>query len=431
MSFIAFATRAKGPMAFLRRIGTIYKRYGLTTQKMEQSLDAFAQVLKQFDCGATFPITAVALQRNPAVISKHLGGKIEFAVHGYTHIDYAEVAPDLLQEHLRRAGRIFAAAGVPMSGFRSPYLRRGENLYKAFEPAGFSYVSNQPIWWDVLEEADFDGHGQVGYQRALAFYEPWRASERLSLPHLSNGLVEIPVSLPDDEILLDRMSGEGSDLVEKVWRRILDRAYQSGELFVLQLHPERIAPASEGLIAVLEHVRSFVPSVWMARLDEVAKWWRARLAASVRLANVKDGVQITVTGPEELTLLARGVESDVPVVPWKGAYRRILATSFTVRSALRPFVGLSPEIPPELADFLKIQGYIVEFSREHHRYACYFHRAEDLLAHPRALLAHIEDAGCPLVKVGRWPNGAACAFSITGDIDALTLWDYGLRVLGK
>ncbi len=431
MSFIAFAAKAKGPMAFLRRILTINKRYGLTTHKMARSLDLFAQVLKRFDCGATFPITAVALQRNPDVISKYLNGKIEFAVHGYTHIDYSEVAPEALRGHLQRAGSIFAAADVPVSGFRSPYLRRGKDLYKAFETAGFAYASNQPVWWDVLEEADFDDAGQVGYQRALAFYEPWYACERLSLPQLSDGFVEIPVSLPDDEILLDRMNGEGSDLVEKVWRRILSQVHQREELFVLQLHPERIALAAEGLTAVLTEARSFVPVVWMARLDEVAEWWRARLAASIKLADVEGGVQITVTGPAGLTILARGVASDITTVPWKEEYQRIPATSFTVRSALRPFVGLSPEVPREMADFLGEQGYIVEFSREHRRYSYYFHRAEDFLAHPRAILAQIEGAGGPLVKLGRWPNGAACALSITGDIDALTLWDYGLRVLGK
>lgn len=365
------------------------------------------------------------------VISKYLNGKIEFAVHGYTHIDYSRLAPEVLQEHLQRAGSIFAAAGVPVSGFRSPYLRRGKDLYKAFETAGFSYASNQPIWWDVLEEADFDGREEVGYRRALAFYEPWHASEYLSLPQLSDDFVEIPVSLPDDEILLDRMNGEGSDLVGKVWRRILSQVYQKEELFVLQLHPERIAPASEGLLAVLTEARSLAPAVWVARLDEVAEWWRARFAASIKLADVENGVQITVTGPAGLTILARGVECDVPAVPWKNAYKQLSATTLTVRSALRPFVGLSPEAPRELGDFLRAQGYIVELSREHHRYSCYFHRAGDSLAHPRAILAQIEEAGGPLVKLGRWPNGAACALSITGDIDALTLWDYGLRVLGK
>ncbi len=409
MGFIAFATKAKGPAAFLRRILTIHERYGLTPLKMDRSLDAFSRVLQQFDCGATFPITAVALQRHPDVISKYLNGKIEFAVHGYTHIDYSKLTPEVLQDHLQRAGNIFAVASVPVAGFRSPYLRRGKDLYKAFETAGFSYASNQPILWDVLEEADFDDDGRTGYQRALAFYEPWSADKHLSLPQLSDGFVEIPVSLPDDEILLDRMNGEGSDLVERVWNRILSQVHQREELFVLQLHPERIALAAEGLAAVLMKASSLRPAVWLARLDEVAEWWRMRFAASVKTTDVENGVRLDVAGPAGLTILARGVESDPPAVPWKDGYERISATSFTVHSAVRPFIGLSPEIPRALADFLKEQGYLVEFSREPHRYAYYFHQAGDFLTHPRAILAQIEDTGCPLLKLGRWPDGAACA----------------------
>ncbi|MDI9546097.1 MAG: hypothetical protein QM346_00715, partial [Chloroflexota bacterium] len=49
----------------------------------------------------------------------------------------------------------------------------------------------------------------------------------------------------------------------------------------------------------------------------------------------------------------------------------------------------------------------------------------------RPLLAEIEDGDRPLVRLGRWPRGARSALVVTGDIDALTLWDYGLRALGS
>ena len=47
------------------------------------------------------------------------------------------------------------------------------------------------------------------------------------------------------------------------------------------------------------------------------------------------------------------------------------------------------------------------------------------------LLAQIEGGDFPLVRLGRWPNGARSALCVTGDIDALTIWDYGLRFLGR
>ena len=48
----------------------------------------------------------------------------------------------------------------------------------------------------------------------------------------------------------------------------------------------------------------------------------------------------------------------------------------------------------------------------------------------RSLLAQIEMGDWLLLRLGRWPDGAYSALCITGDIDALTMWDYGLRLLG-
>jgi hypothetical protein len=105
--------------------------------------------------------------------------------------------------------------------------------------------------------------------------------------------------------------------------------------------------------------------------------------------------------------------------------------AFSLRAPCRPFVGLSPATSPRLTDFLWQQGYIVEVSMESGRYACYFDQVEFVAGQERRLLAQIEEVGRSLVRLGRWPNGARSALAITGDIDALTLWDYGLRLLGR
>jgi len=432
MSFVAFATRAKGPVALFRRISKISRRYGLTSQKMDQSLGLFAQVLDHFDCCATFPVTAVALRRNKRVISKYLDGEIEFAVHGYTHIDYSELAFETSQEHLRKAFAVFADAGVPVAGFRSPYLRRGENLSKALESAGFVYASNQPILWDVLDESDFEAAGQANYRRALVFYAPWSASDYLSLPRLHAGFVEIPVSLPDDEILLDRLNGEGKEFVEKAWRRILSQVYKRGELFVLQLHPERIALAVKALTAVLTEAHALTPPVWMASLQDIAAWWKARTEAVVYVREEdQNRLRIEVSGPAGTTVLVRGIEPDAQVCPWLNGYQRVLETGFIFQASRRPFIGISPEASPQLGDFLRQQGYIVEVSPDKELYSYYFEQESFLIEDERSLLFQIEEFDAPLVKLSRWPDGARSALSITGDIDGLTIWDYLLRFLGR
>jgi peptidoglycan/xylan/chitin deacetylase (PgdA/CDA1 family) len=431
-SSIAFAARAKGPFALLKRARSITHRYGLTPAKMDRALYLFTQTLRRFGCGASFPITAVALKRNSDTIAKYLDQNIEFAVHGYTHIDYSQLAPEEQLAYLRRARQTFADRGITAVGFRSPYLRRGTHLQAAIKAAGFSYTSSQPIMWDVLDADDFAPATYAGYKRAINFYDPWLASERPSLPKLHKQVVEIPVSLPDDEILLDRLGGATNGLVEKAWRRILSQIHQWGELFTIQLHPERIVGCADGLSAVLSEARTLTPSVWLARLDEIATWWRARVGATVEITDVGDGrFHLVVVGPSGTTVLARAVEVDAPTVPWADGYRQVEATRLTIHAPLRPFIGLSPVTSLKLANFLRQQGYIVEISEATHRYSYYFDQAEFVAEHERPLMAQIEGTSHPLVRLGRWPLGARSALVITGDIDALTLQDYVLRFLGN
>jgi peptidoglycan/xylan/chitin deacetylase (PgdA/CDA1 family) len=431
-SSIAYAAKAKGALALLRRVGSINSRYGITPAKMDQALQLFVQALKRFDCGATFPLTAVVLKRNSSAITKYLDQNIEFAVHGCTHVDYSQLSPTEGLAHLRRAREIFADLGVTAVGFRSPYLRGGVHLDVAVEAMGFSYVSNQPILWDVLDADAFSPSTYANYERAITFYDPWDAGKRLSLPRLRNQIVEIPVSLPDDEMLVDRLGGGLDGLIGRTWQAILSHTYQRGELFTVQLHPERIIGCVDDLSAVLAEARTFTPPVWFARLDEIATWWRARAGATVEVADAGVGrFRLMVAGPRGTTVLARAAEVDAPTEPWADGYRRVKAATCTVSASLRPFIGLSPVTSPKLADFLRQQGYIVEISEQGHRYSMYFDQANFVPEQERSLVAQIEGAAGPLVRLCRWPDGARSALAVTGDIDALTLWDYGLRILGR
>jgi peptidoglycan/xylan/chitin deacetylase (PgdA/CDA1 family) len=431
MNPITIAAGAKTPLALFQRAGSITRRYGFTAAQMDQALRRFSDVLRRFDCGATFPITAVTLKRHGAIISKYLSHNIEFAVHGFTHVNYAQLAPEAQRTHLQRAREIFVTAGIAPIGFRSPYLSREVSLNAAIEAAGFSYVSNQPIIWNALDTDALSPSTYASYERAIAFYDPWRAGERLSLPQLRGQLVEIPVSLPDDEILIDRLGAENG-WVEETWLRILSQTHQRGELFTLQLHPERIALCANGLSAVLAKARAFTPAVWCARLDEIAAWWKARANASVDVTDAGLGTyQCVVTGPRGTTVQARAVEIDEPSLPWADGYRQVAAMRFTLHAACRPFIGVSSSTSPKLAEWLRQQGYIVEINEERQCYLRYFDQPEFTADQERQILAQIEETDVPLVRLGRWPNGSRSALCITGDIDALTLWDFGLRLLGR
>ncbi|HDD24503.1 MAG TPA: DUF2334 domain-containing protein [Chloroflexi bacterium] len=452
---IRFAAKAKGPTAALSRIGAIGRRYGWTPARMHRALARFADVLRRFDGRATFPITAVAVARHPDGIARYQNQeqdqeqRIEFAVHGYTHVDYSLFTEDEQIAHLRRARQILAQVGIEPTGFRSPYLQWNSDLYTALEATGFSYVSNQPIAWDVVSVPSFSHSRAIqdAYRLAMAFYDPWFADERLSLPRLVGGLVEIPVSLPDDEILIDRLHG-GPDLLREVWGYILSHTYRRGELFTLQLHPERIALCADGLVSILSQAHSLSPPVWMARLDEIATWWRARAetVVTVEPLDVDDegykGAadddrtwRIIVKGaPPGLTLsISREGTGSRSLDRAAGVVEKVKGGEATleIHSPRRPCVGLSPDIASRMVPLLQEIGYVAEISPESDGYACYLHPDTIHDDSERALLAQIEETGWPLVRLDRWPAGSGSAIAVTGDIDALTWWDYVARLIGR
>lgn len=439
---IAAASRAKGSLAFLKRANMISQRYGITPAKMNHALDLFSEILRRFNCGGSFPLTAIALQRNRESITRYLDRNIEFAVHGYTHIDYSQLTPESLITHLQAAQEIFARAGIAAIGFRAPYLRGSKPLYKAIGEAGFLYTSNQPILWTILDENDFSPSAHAGYRRAVEFYQPWDADQRLSLPRrLDSNLVEIPVSLPDDEILLDRLEGGAKRLIEKAWSRILSKTYEFGELFTIQLHPERIVSCFDGLSFVLTQAKTLEPRVWLARMDEIAEWWQARASTRVEVKMIEEGSwQLDISAPPAITILVRGVEVTAEIHPWADRYQHVLlgceegpeTKTFIVRvRGYRPFVGVAPNCPPTLVSFLLEQGYIVQSDKEDRDYSIYLDRSSFNPEDERSLLVQLEQTSKPLVRLGLWPNGARSAVCVTGDIDAMTLWDYGLRFFGK
>ena len=431
MQSVLFGVHSKGLPKYLKRGQAIVKSYGMTPAKMAQALDQFSQILGEFECEATFPITAIAAKRNSKMMTEHIARGIEFAIHGYRHIDHAQLALEEQLVHLRRAQDVFASAGIPVAGFRAPYLRFNQASDGAARVAGLEYVSNQPILWDALQDVLLSPAAQAVYERAIVLYNPWRASERFSLPQLCDQLVQIPVSLPDDEMLLDRLDGDAHGLVEQAWSYMLSETHQRQELLTLQLHPERISRCAPPLRALLAKARSLDPPVWITRLDKLASWWRARSQATVTVNSANHGEwRLNLAGPEGLTALVRNGNVQGAVHPWLDGYQSSEARHLVVKTLLRPFIGVSTNTPPEWVGFLREQGYLVEISDHSQDYSIYLNRPDPLPENRYTILAQIEQSDKPLVKLGRWPNRAGSALSITGDIDGLTIWDYVLRLFG-
>ncbi len=450
-----------------RRLAMLLARLGPTPARFTAALDAIVAVLARHGVAASFPTTAVALARHPRPLQRLVDQGIEVAVHSFHHVDLSRQPPASQRDQVMAARQAFAQHRIPAVGFRAPYLRWNHDLLRLLFVQGFTYDSSTCALWPVLSPEQL---ATPAIQTVLAFYRPLDAGRAPVLPQLLlEGLVEIPVSLPDDEMLMDRLRLPISH-VAAAWRAMLQASHQAGELFVLQLHPERGREGAAALDAVLTAARALRPAVWVATLAEVAEWWKIRPQCQIHLHSLGAGRwELNVSAPAAARVLAQGPliletagddvspgrpaptgsaptlalgEDEGPAdarrrvhpprfqaLAWPHV-TEVTASSFVVRSDVRPFVGLAPGSSQELLGFLRQQGYVVEISPERAHYPIYFDQASfDPATHARSVIQQVEAPDAPLLRFSRWPNAAASALVISGDIDSLTLWDYLWRLI--
>jgi hypothetical protein len=392
---------------------------------MEQRLAAVVELVERYGCEATLPVPAIVVARHPHLIRRFASRGIEFAVHGHRHIDHAGLAePDQVVE-FARARAAFEAIGIRPAGFRAPYLRLDAATLEALRMNDFVYDASPAMHWPVAPMFETDA-----YRRVLGFYSALPASAHPVVPWLDEGIVRIPYVLPDDESVLDRMHVHTTDEIEKLWLSIWRDTHDRGELFTLGVHPERIDACAPAIAAVLDAARASRPAVWVARHDAIAHWWRDRAEAGITATPERDDrLGIQVHGPAGLTVFARGL--DLPgVESWSDGYVRVHQKTFEVPARCRPFVGVHPSTPSNVAGFLREQGYIVEISDSPQQYAYFVSRERFGRDDRRGLLVDIESNPFPLLRFGRWPDGARSALAFTGDVDALTIADYAFRFIG-
>jgi peptidoglycan/xylan/chitin deacetylase (PgdA/CDA1 family) len=426
--------RSKGFANVALRGYAIASRVGIMPARMARALAAFADLLARYDAPATFPVTAATAARALGVLRDLLAGPaaIELAVHGCWHADLSLLPAADLRAELAQARAIFAAAGLPFSGFRAPYLRWNGNLLAALREAGFRYDSSHSVLWPVVDRTALSPAQATKMRILLDFCQPRSTDVCPALPGWINGLVEIPVSFPDDELMVERLGLSDAASQTALWQAVLAQSHARGEMFVLQLHPERFFLCADALAEVLAQARVLQPAVWLASLSEIAAWWQEKAALRLHVNPLTDGRwQVTAEGPARGAVLVRGALPEGSFQRWDEHYCLVGERTFTLAAALRPCIGVAEGASPELVSFVADQGYAVENGGPRDAYAIYLDGASFSPEETRPLLAQIEASPAPLVRFGRWPDGARSALAITGDIDALTLWDYGLRLVGR
>jgi polysaccharide deacetylase len=251
----------KGIGGTVRRLSLLPRRYGITSAKMRKRLREMIDFLQRIDITPTIPITAETLENHPELRSEL--ETIDPALHGYRHVAYASLSASEQGRDLDAARRVFESHGLTARGFRAPYLAANETTRRLLSRAGFLYDSSTPQFVassgdDLLVRAQRMASARYG------------AAIPTSVPvRIANGLVELPVALPDDEILVDGLGVTNPETISRVLSRMLDATFRERSQLVLQIHPERFPMFAHALRLVAKRADDL--GAWRGCLSEIAR----------------------------------------------------------------------------------------------------------------------------------------------------------------
>ncbi|MFH1754368.1 MAG: polysaccharide deacetylase family protein [Candidatus Latescibacterota bacterium] len=416
-----FVFQSRGASNLLKRSFQIVSRFGVRADRMGRRFAQFMDLLDTHNCRPTFPITALPMSRNPQFARRLLERGAELAVHACTHVDLTALDLQGQMDNLGKAIDIFREEGMPFTGFRAPYLHWNEDTMSVVDTYKFCYSSNQTVLWNVVDMEGLTSEQLTGWNKAKSFYRPVDADDVFVLPRRTKSFIELPVSLPDDETLIDRMYFKNPDILGEVWSAIFAQTHARGELFTIQLHPERVSFFSQPLSDLLTRCRGEKRGVWLASLAEIAEWWTLKVQNEAKFIR-EDGVYKVVV---------KACKGAVVYLRNNGGERRVDPGVIKIESRRRPCVGVNPGSDRNAIEILTDKGYILEVGEKPDAFAVHLGTIENCqyrtVAH---LLDQLDKFEGPLLRFGVWPHGNRSALAVTGDIDSLTIWDFVHRLRG-
>lgn len=417
IAYVTHVVRSKGLANLPARALAIGRNFGLSQARIARKLAALGELTGRRQAPLTACVTACLMERYPAVVEAMSERGWEVAVHGRVHCDLRGLTEEQQAEEMALALGLSRQLRLEACGFRAPYLAWDEATRQAAARAGFLWTSNQALLWPVLERTQFPRSRWEAVERVLAaLYRPHFATRSVSVPRLCQGVVEIPVSLPDDEILCDRLRA-GEPEVKWAWLRILEESHRLGEAAVLLIHHERAEQLLGPLETVLAARERLAGSVWLVDFNALAKWWLERSSFSFKVNGTPGRWEVEVAcSPRGVVLLKEGA----------GGWREVAERRFLLDCPARPTVGVEEGVGADVVEFLRNEGLMVEPRQGAHGLT--LQGPESLPAEAeRELLRLVEAAPGALLRFGRWPQGVRSALAISMDVDSITLFDFMRR----
>ncbi len=417
---------SRGLKFVLQRGSILLSRYKISSAHAQARINDNLATLAGYSCSPTFFTPGIIVQRYPRFIQGLQSRGAEIAIHSYQHLDLNTLPLPKAIEQLTKAAQTYARHGIRSHGFRAPYLSWSDELLASL-PAGLcEYSSNQSVFYNPNSH-DHDYANDIIYNTLRRFYNPRSSTDTFTRPLTRSNIIEIPVCVPDDLQLHDGLALDSAGIAQ-VWVDMLQQTHHRGEHFNLIYHPELGSEVNRSFEALLSRVRSLMPKVWIAKLHEISDWWREKSKFDLRISSNTEYLKLDFVCSPRATILARGMT--LACDPWDEKYQRLLQNELELPPLPRPFIGLAAGIPEDTVSFLREQGYIVETGESARDCSIVLdHATLEQLSTPRQLVDYIEARPGPLVRYWLWPDGARSAFTVTGDLDALTLVDYASRLL--
>ena len=413
------------------RLASLVMRYGLTSRRAKRRLRSFVSMLTKHGCQPTFATPGRVVARHARFCQELEAMGAEFAVHGHEHVNFLALSEEEVTSQFLGATEAYRANGIAATGFRCPYLSFDDRLLDAVPVDMFVYSSNQAILWSDVPSLQGNRKSGAVFHQLLGFYRPSAVEDTLCVPSMRGRLVEIPVSIPGDLQLHDglRLSPER---IGAVWTEMLHEAHRRGELFAPLFHPETVKRCEAAYEILLRSANSLEEEVWIAQLAEIGEWWTRRREFAVATSSTAAGLELRLSLPKDATVLARGLDIDGVGPSWDDFGSIVESDVLEVPGDIRPFIGLTNDVPVTTQRFLENDGYVVE--RDDHGQRCGVRLdrpAVEALGSDRALAEYLQAAGGPLLRLWRWPKRTQSVVCLSGDLDALSLRDYGARIFGR
>ena len=190
--------------------------------------------------------------------------------------------------------RLELLTGQQVKGFRAPLLQHSEQLTESAFRAGFDYDSSCPSW-EILSPTSLRAHG-VG----------------TIFPFEINGILEIPVSLPQDHQLI-RVAGQRPSAAVDLLLQLSTWIRGLAGPCILLVHPdyEFGMPEYQAEYKRLLQAFSKDPECQIMTLGEFSDWWKIRSRAHWRSGDDQPALSIDAQYQKELqTELVTGYGPD-------------------------------------------------------------------------------------------------------------------------